>query len=158
MSARAFSDGVTAALTGDAAFASAITALLGQPVTRVIDGNVPLANLPADHVPCFVVEQGDGRSASISQDNDDGIVIGLGEQQFASDLYVSMVWTQQDREIAAQQRKDLPQLFAQLMLRNPQPGGIAFASLGEWEPDRGIHHPLQVWRASLTGEYSIPRV
>ena len=157
MTARAFSDGVTALLTGDATFAAAIAALVGQPVANVVDGNVPLANIPGNLLPCFVIEQGDGRRSSLSNSSDEGIVIGLGEQQFASDLYVTLIWHEQDRVIAANQRKDMPTLVTQLMLRNPQPGGIDFASLTEWEPDRSVNHPLQVWRATLVGEYAIPK-
>lgn len=157
MSAEAFAAGVASLLTTDATFVAAINALLAQPVANVYDGNVPLANIPADRLPCWVIEQGDGRSQGISNSADEGITIGHYEQQFASDLYVSLVWREQDREIASVQRQRLPTLIAQLFLRNPQPGGIAFARLVEWEPDRAVHHPLHVWRATLGGEYSIPQ-
>lgn len=158
MSARAFADGVNALLAQDTIFVAAIASLLGVPITGVLRGNVPLVNIPTGNLPCFVIEQGDGTSASISNNGDDGgHVIGLGEQQFRSDLHVSLIWNEQDRERAASQRSDLPTLMAQLMLRNPMPGGIDFGTLTEWEPDRGVNHPLQVWRCTLTGEYAIPK-
>ena len=156
MSAAAFHNGVKAALLGDAVFSAAIAALLGRPVTAAHGANVPLASLPADRLPCFVIEQGDGDAASISVDGgDEGLVIGLAQQQFASELHVTLVWSEQDRETAGMQRRSLPGLLAQLMLRMPQPGGIHFARLAGWEPDRGVNHPLQVWRATLRGEYVI---
>jgi hypothetical protein len=157
VTARAFADGVRTLLGSESTFVAAMTTLLGRPLTGVQRSNVPLSNIPAGNLPCAVIEQGDGVAQSISNDGaDEGLVIGLSQQQFASDLHVAIVWSEQDRDTAADQRADLPTLFAQLFMRNPTPGGIAFAMLREWEPDRGVSHPLQVWRATLVGEYAVP--
>lgn len=158
MSAAAFHDGMTALLATDATFTAAIAALLGMPVTGVLQSNVPLANIPTGSLPCWVLEQGDGQAQSLNNEGaDEGLVIGHSQQQFASELHVSLVWNQNDRDTAGAQRRDLPTLLAQLMLRHPQPGGIEFALLREWQPDAGVNHPLQVWRATLVGEYTIHR-
>ena len=159
MSARLFIDGMAELLQGESLFIAALAELLGLPIQRIVKSNVPLGNLPTDSLPCWVLEQGEGMAASINNNGDDeGLVIGLSQQQFVSELHCSLIWSEQDREVAGEQRSDLPTLMTQLMLRNPMPGGIPFAQLREWEPDRGVNHPLQVWRATLRGEYAIPRV
>lgn len=158
MSAAAFAAGITTLLGSDPILVPAIEALLGQPLRDVIVSNVPVSQIPTDQQPCWILEQGDGNAESLSNDTrDDGLVIGLSESQFGSDLHLSLMWQEHDRGAAANQRAQLPMLLAQLMLRNPQPGGIDFARLTDWEPDRGIHHPQHIWRATLRGQYAIPR-
>jgi hypothetical protein len=150
------SAGVRALLQGDAAFTAALSALLGAPLTGVLRSNVPLSALPAGSLPCGIIEQGEGVTESLSQDGaDEGHVIGLASQQFGSDLHVAIIWSEADRERAADQRETLPTLFAQLFLRNPQPGGTAFATLTAWEPDFSVNHPLHVWNATVRGSYAI---
>jgi hypothetical protein len=155
MSARAFADGLRDLLATDLLFCAAIATLIGLPA-NVRRSNIPLVNLPTSALPCWVVEQGSGTAASISNNAaDEGLVIGLSQQQFTSDLHASLVWSESDRDRAADQRADLPTLMTQLLLRNPMPGGIAFAMFAAWQPDQGVNHPLQVWRATLRGEYAI---
>lgn len=154
MSAQAFADGIRALLTGDATFSAAITALIGaQP--GVLRGNAPFANIPAGSYPCWVVEQGNGNAQPSSEGGDTFLTIGTREGSYQSDLGVALVWKNNDREAAADQREQLSALFAQLMLRNPQPGGITAAWLEGWTPDRGALHPTQLWVATIRGLYSI---
>lgn len=158
MSARNFADGVAELLVNDSTFAAAVAALIGQNVTTVLRANQPIEQIPSGKFPCWVIEQGEGRSASISNDgDDDGLTIGGYEQSFESELLVSLVWKQQDRDDAAVVRADLPELMAQLFLRNPQPGGIVGAWLDSWESDRGALHPTHIWAASLRGHFVIHR-
>ena len=159
MSAKAFATAIASLLSTDATFQAALTALLGVTVTRALRSNVPFNQIPSDQWPCFVVEQGPGGAGSISNggDDDDGLVIGSHRAGFNSELDVALLWQQSDRDTAADQRAELPTLFAQLLLRNPSPGGINLAFLQSWVPDQGINHPKQIWTATLRGEYPIYR-
>lgn len=154
--AKAFADGIAALLATDATFSAAITALLGAAITTVLRSNLPTNQIPAGQYPCFVIEQGDGRAESTSN-NDEYQTIGLAMSSYASDLHVSLIWSDNDRANAASARAQLPTLFAQLLMRNPQPGGIDGAVLSSWMPDRGVNHPTQIWSATITGNYTITR-
>lgn len=157
MSARDFADGVATLLVSDATFSAAVAALVGQTVTTVLRANQPIEQIPHAKFPCWVIEQGEGRAVGISDDDDDGRVIGGWSQSFESELLVSLVWKQQDRETAADVRADLPELMAQLFLQNAQPGGIVGAWFDSWESDRGALHPTHIWAASVRGQYVINR-
>ncbi len=63
-----------------------------------------------------------------------------------------LVWKESDPDKAGDARADLPVLLTQLMLRNPQPGGIDGATLTQIQPDRGGNHPTQIWRALIEGD------
>jgi hypothetical protein len=154
MSAQAFADGIRALLTDDATFTDAIAALIGA-APGVLRGNVPFSAIPAGSYPCWVLEQGDGKAQTSSEGGDTFLTIGTRESSFQSDLGVALVWKNNDREIAADHREQLPKIFAQLLLRNPQPGGITAAWLEGWTPDRAALHPTQLWVATLRGLYSI---
>lgn len=159
MSAALFATGVAALLTSDATFQAALTTLLGVSVSRVMPCSMPFEQIPSDLWPCWIVEQGDGQSGSITNTGEDadGLVIGHGRQGFSSELDIALLWMQPDRAVAAAQRAQLPTLIAQLLMRNPAPGGIGLAFLQRWQPDQGIHHPKQLWAATLRGEYLIKR-
>lgn len=152
-----FAEGVAALLVNDATFVAAITALLGAAVTNVLRSNQPLAQIPDAYLPCFVIEQGDGAGASPTSDGNWQQTIGLSQKTFGSELFVVMLWTDNDRDNAAKTRAKLPTLFAQLFMRNPQPGAIDEATLTGWQPDRGVNFPRQVWRATIGGEYTVSR-
>ncbi|MEN6538929.1 MAG: hypothetical protein ABFC67_04890 [Mizugakiibacter sp.] len=155
MSAQAFADAVAMLIMGDAAFLADMAAILGTAPSIVLRGNAPVAQIPVGQFPCWVLEQGEGTAASLSNDGGAFLTIGGAEQQFESDISLALVWKEQDREAAAQQREKLPAALARLMLRNPQPGGIACAWLQDWSPDRGVNHPTQIWVATLRGQYAI---
>ena len=154
MSAEAFADGLRALLTGDATFVAAITGVLGV-APQVLRGNPPFQAIPPGSWPCWVVEQGDGGAHAVSESGGAFLTIGTGEAQFQSDVLLALVWKNDDRESAAAQRAKLPALLAQLLLRNPQPGGILAAWLQDWKPDRAALHPVQLWVATVRGIYSI---
>lgn len=157
MTPAAFDDAVRALLASDAVFVPAVCALLSVPLVHVLEANMPVASIPSDAFPCWVVEQGDGAMSPIVNDGGGGgLVIGMAEQQFASTLELALVWKEQDRAHARDQRTRLPTLVAQLFMRNPQPGGVD-AWLESWSPDRGGLHPAQAWRATIRGEYITPR-
>jgi hypothetical protein len=151
-----FADAIAALITSDATFVAALTALLGVAVSTVFRANQPIAAMPANALPCFVIEQGDGKTAPTTN-SQDFQTIGLAMTSYASDLFVTLLWSDQDRDNAANARTQLPVLFAQLLMRNPQPGGIDGAVLAEWMPDRGINHPTQIWRAVIAGNYTITK-
>jgi hypothetical protein len=152
-----FADGVAALLTGDAIFAAAIALLIGADVSNVLRSNLPMQQIPDNLLPCFVIEQGDGGDAATTNDGAFSQTIGLTQKTFGSALHVGVLWVDRDRDNAAHTRAKLPALFAQLFMRNPQPGGIDYATLTGWQPDRGVNHPRQVWRADVGGEYTIPK-
>lgn len=154
---KAFTDALRALLTGDATFAEDIQALLGKPVARVIRANTPWEQIGAQLLPCFVMEQGDGRASGWGSGDENGLVIGHGSQGFSSELDVCLLWQEPDRDTAADQRAQLPEIFARLLLRNPQPGGVNGAWLQEWTPDQGVRHPMQCWAARIHADYEITR-
>ena len=154
MSAEAFANGIHDLLTGDATFAAAITGVLGT-APQILRGNPPFQAIPPGSWPCWVVEQGDGSAHAISEAGGAFLTIGASEAQYQSDVLLALAWKNDDREAAAAQRAQLPKLLAQLLLRNPQPGGILAAWLQDWKPDRAALHPVQLWIATLRGIYSI---
>jgi hypothetical protein len=157
MGVKAFTDGIAALLVTDASFTAAISALIGTPVTRVLRANTPWEQIGAAQLPCFVIEQSPGKASPWATGDASGMTIGHSQQQFESELDVCLLWNTQDREAAADQRAQLPDLFASLLMRNPQPGGIDAAWLQEWLPDQGIRHPLQCWVARIRAEYVIEK-
>jgi hypothetical protein len=158
MGVKDFTDGVHDLLAGgDAQFAGDIQQLLGVPVTRVLRANTPWAQIGANLLPCFVMEQAPGHASGWGTGEESGLVIGHSSQGFESELDVCVLWQQQDREVAADQRAQLPEIFVRLFLRNPQPGGINGAWVQEWMPDQGVSHPTQCWAARIRGNYEITR-
>lgn len=157
MGLKAFTDAVVTLLAGDATFTAEIEALIGAPVPRVIRGNTPWEQIGAALLPCFVVEQSPGKTSDWGTGDENGLVIGHRSQDFTSELDVALLWFQQNRETAADQRSQLPELFARLMLRNPQPGDVNGAWLQEWIPDQGVRHPVQCFVARLQADYPIAR-
>jgi hypothetical protein len=154
MSAAEFANGVRSLLTDDVVFAAGVRDLIGT-TPSVLRGNPPFQQIPAGQWPCWVLEQGDGNAHAVSEEGGSFLTIGAREAQFQSDLMLALVWKNDDREAAADQRAQLPALLAQLMLRNPQPGGVLAAWLEGWKPDRAALHPVQLWTATLRSIYSI---
>jgi hypothetical protein len=146
---------IRALLTGDATFAADIAAAIGQPVARVLRANTPWEQISANQLPCFVMEQGDGATSSWASGDESGLVIGHRSQAFAYELDICLLWNEQNRETAADQRAALPGALGRLFLRNPQPGGCNAAWLKEWMPDQGVRHPLQCWVARVHCEITI---
>lgn len=155
MGIKAFTDGVRVLLTGDATFQVALQSVIGQAVINVLRSNTPWAEIQAQQLPCFVIEQGDGAEGSNSNNEDAGEVIGNDQQQFHNELQIALLWNERDRDTAADARAQLPDLFAQLFMRNPQPGGCDGAKLTGWSPDQGIRHPRQTFVAFVRGETTI---
>lgn len=164
MSAENFATGLITLMGGlpelgqapDGDFIAAFTALLGSPPTVVLT-NRPAAEINAEQLPAIVIAQADGEARSISEGGDAFLVIGGTEQSFESSVSLDIVWREQDHDAAFIQITRLPELFAQFLLRNPQPGGIAGAWLQAWGNDRGTHHPTQRWGCELRGQYVIDR-
>lgn len=159
MSAAAFAAGIATLLATDPTLQSDLTTVLGHGVTRVIRGNQPWNTIPTDVWPVWVIEQGEGEAGSLLNDGSDfeGLTIGHHRAGFNSTLDVALLWTEADRETAADQRAKLPTLLAQLMLRNPAAGGVSLCRLEAWQPDQGINHPRQIWICTLRAEYPIFR-
>lgn len=157
MGVKSFTDAVTTLLAGDATFAGEIEALIGAPVTRVIRGNRPWEQIGAALLPCFVIEQSPGKTSGWGTGDENGLVIGHSSQDFSSELDIALLWHEQDREHAADQRAQLPELFARLLLRNSQPGAVNGAWLQEWIPDQGVRHPVQCFVARIQADYPIAR-
>ena len=154
MGLKAFSDAVADLLMNEAMFVDEITALIGSAPKSVLRANTPWERLAGHALPCFVIEQGDGKGGSNSNQADAGQVIGHQEQQFSSELMIALLWNEQDRDTAGVQRTELPGIFARLFLRNPVPGNCDGAWLDQWIPDRGVQHPRQTFVAKVHGEYT----
>lgn len=152
MSARHFIDGLEDVLA-DPLLAAELADLLPGSWT-VLKGNRPIASIPADQLPCFVIEQGSGNAEPIGND-DEFLTVGNHSQSFRSLLSVSAVWHDDDRNRAATLRSELPRLLAQLMLRHPQPGGVVSAWLDGWDTDAGTRHPKHLWIGTVAGQYVI---
>lgn len=155
MGVKAFTDALRALLTSDPTFAGELQALIGVPVSTVLRANTPWASIGANQLPCFVMEQAPGHASQWAGSDDSGLTIGHASQAFASELDVCVLWNETSRDAAADQRAQLPDLFARLLLRNPQPGGASGAWLQEWVPDQGVMHPRQCWVARIHAEYTI---
>lgn len=155
MGVEAFTDAMRVLLTTEPAFVAALEACMGSTVNKVLRANTPWASINAAQLPCFVLEQGDGQASSWAGGDDSGLTIGHRQQAFASALDVCVLWNQADRDTAATQRAQLPDIFARLLLRNPQPGGISGAWLQQWVPDQGVMHPRHCWVARIHAEYVI---
>ena len=159
MTARAFADGMATLLASDAILQADITALLGYGVTRVQRAAQDWKTVPPDAWPTWMMEQGDGFAAALLNDGSDteGLTIGSSRASFHSELDIVLLWSEPDRERAFNARAELPRILAQLLLRNPMPGGISHAWLKTWQSDQGINHPKQIFVATLHGEYAIHR-
>lgn len=155
MGVKAFTDGLRALLTTEQPFVTELEACVGAAVTNVLRANTPWASIGAHQLPCFVMEQGDGQASSWAGGDDSGLTIGHRQQAFASDLDVCVLWNETSREAAADQRAQLPAIFARLLMRNPQPSGVSSAWLQQWVPDQGVMHPRQCWVARIHAEYVI---
>lgn len=151
-----FHDGVESLLENDATYQTEIAALLGS-VPTVIHGNRPPAQIPDHKLPAVVMEAGDGEQAALTEGDDEAMTVGGQFQGFATVVFLSFVWHQRDVEAAYDQRMELPGIVARLFLRNPAPGNIAGARLTDWEPDRGVNHPTQIWQGQVLGAIEIER-
>lgn len=152
-----FRDAIIELLTTDPVFSGSVNTVLGQAVTNALKTNTPLGEIPATLYPCWVLEQGAGNAASISNKDATIHTIGLSMQTFQVRLGLALVWVEQDREAAADQRAALPELLTQLMLRNPQPSGVDGATLTAFTPDGGVNHPAQIWQADIMIDVTIPQ-
>ncbi len=159
MSAKLLASGIATLLASDATLQASLTTLFGAPITRVLKSNQPVASIPPDLLPCWVIEQAPGQAGAIANDGGDvdGLVIGHGRQGFNSEIDIALVWTNPDRDSAFNQRSELPEILARLFMRNPQPVGVGLAFLQSWAPDQSIHHPRQIFSCTVRGEYQIYR-
>lgn len=155
MGLKTITDAVRSLLTDDTTFAAELATLIGTPVANVLRANTPWEQIGERLLPCFVMEQGEGKASADATGDETGLVIGHRAQYFTSELDVVLLWNQQDRDTAADQRTQLPELLARLLLRNPQPGGANGAWLAEWIPDQGLRHPQQCWVARIRIDYAI---
>lgn len=155
MGVKAITDALRVLLTTEQPFVAELEALIGNTVSNVLRANTPWAAIGANQLPCFVMEQAPGHASQWAGSDDSGLTIGHASQAFASELDVCVLWNETGRDAAADQRAQLPDLFARLLLRNPQPGGASGAWLQEWVPDQGVMHPRQCWVARIHAEYTI---
>lgn len=148
MSLGALADGLAAVLTADADLAAWAQAR-GQPWT-VLLGNVPVAQVAQSQRPALVIELGDADT--------DPALLGAAGARVQQDFLLSLLWTEQDRGQAFEQRIALPERLLQALLRAPDLNGEAEeARLEGWSSDRGANHPTQILRAVVTCELLIRR-
>lgn len=160
-------DAIAALLTSDAAFTTALTTAIsgggvGMPQAPVrVLSNRPLAELQqlhADLLPVWIMEPMNA-TVIATEFSDLGVTIGAGQQEFRHRIVVSLVWTETDRDVAYRQRLRIPELMAQLFMRNPTAGldGCTACILTASEPDQGGAHPFQILSAEITGDVFINR-
>lgn len=113
---------------------------------EVLKGFRPFAAIGQEHYPCWVIESGD--DVSIEE------AIGSCHQTFETELLLAIVWHQQFREIAVDQRDGLLPALVRLFLRNPAPAdcGIRVDARGN---DRSANHPTHVATFRLVAEVTI---
>jgi len=154
---RDYRDALATLLTTESVFVAAVAALVGQPVVQSLKSNRPIDQIPSGMYPCWVLETGDDRTVTITNDAQQFQTIGLSQQSIVKTMEIALVWMDQDRDNAANARIDLPWHLTQLLLRYPQPGGCEQAMVEECQPDRGANHPSQIWRARISSAHWIPK-
>lgn len=156
-------DAIKLLLSTEATFTAAIAALgLGSAgensVPQITVSNRELQSFPVDSFPSWVMVPGDGEAQSISNGGGEFLSVGGGEQTFRVELETALIWHQQDFEAAYVQRRDLPVLLAQLLMRNQGViGGAEACWLERWQNDRSARHPVQVANFTIAADFIIPR-
>ena len=170
MIVEALHEAIIARLGADAAFGAALTA-------RIDEGGIGLKSLPtvlrsnlafedirqihASRLPCWVIEAGGAIAGPLTGLTEDerGLTLGGGTQAWRCEVLLGLVWHENDRERAYTQRLRLATLVPDLFLRNPDLGvdNCAGCLVVETEPDQGLNHPWQNWRALLAAELILVR-
>ncbi len=141
-------------LVGEADFVAELAALglqrngeLTAP-TKVLKGFRPLASLGQENYPCWVLESGDDQLTEEA--------IGSQRQIYESEILLSLVWHQQDRDTAVDQRDALLPALVRLLLRNPvlSSCGMRVDARGN---DRNANHPTHVATFRLLADVTIDR-
>ena len=145
---------LAALLTGDAEFVAELAALalpsngaLTAP-TKVVKGFRPLQLLGQENYPCWVLESGDDQLTEEA--------VGSQRQIYESEILLSLVWHQQNRETAVDQRDALLPALVGLLLRNPvlSDCGMRVDARGN---DRNANHPTHVVTFRLLADVTIDR-
>lgn len=142
-------------LKTEAPFVAAMAALAlatdGSPTapSKVLKGFRPFASIGQENYPCWVIESGDDDSIDES--------VGSCHQTFETEILLALVWHQQARDTAVDQRDALLQHLVQLFLRNPCPGGIAGIRVDARGNDRNANHPTHVATFRLLADVDITR-
>lgn len=115
---------------------------------EVFKGFRPIASLGQEHYPCWVIESGDDQSVEEA--------IGSCHQGFETELLLALVWHQQDRDTAVDQRDGLLPALVHLFLRNPAPAdcGIRVDARGN---DRSANHPTHIATFRLLADVVITK-
>ncbi|MFO3704428.1 hypothetical protein ACI6Q5_05450 [Xanthomonas codiaei] len=113
-------------LEQDADVSAALQALTlgsrGQAVVpKVIKGNRRFEQIGQENFPCWISEKGDARGADASNGGGDpaGLIVNSTQQDWLTDIEISLVWHQQDFSRAVDQRDGITAALVQLLLRNP---------------------------------------
>lgn len=159
----ALHDTIQSLFGSDATFTGALGALgLGTgnsaAVPLVTFANRELQSFPLELMPAWVFVPGDGEARTGSNLGGDIQDIGGTQQTVRTSLEIALVWHQQDFLTAYQQRRDLPVLIAQLLLRRRADiAGADACWLEAWQSDRSIRHPLQTMSFTLAADLTIER-
>lgn len=167
MSVEAFHDALVAALTGDATLVAALTAPIAAggcgfaSAPATVLSNRPMAEVQQLHeskLPAWIIEPGNDE-AFADEGGPYGVTIGNASQRFTHPVLVSLVWRQQDREVAYRQRLRIPSLLIQLCLRRDafDVPGLEGALVRATEPDRAATHPFHVLSVQIDGVLHINR-
>lgn len=145
---------LAALLTSDAEFVAEIAALglpsngaLAAP-TKVLKGFRSPQAIGQENYPCWLLESGDDQLTEEA--------IGSQRQIYESELLLGLVWHQQARETAIDQRDALLPALVRLLLRNPVLAdcGMRVDARGN---DRGANHPLHIVTFRLLADVTLDR-
>ncbi|WP_153066038.1 MULTISPECIES: hypothetical protein [Xanthomonas] len=90
-------------------------------VPRVIKGNRRFEQIGQENFPCWISEKGDARGADGSNGGGDpaGLIVNSTQQDWLTDIEISLVWHQQDFSRAVDQRDGITAALVQLLLHHP---------------------------------------
>lgn len=159
----AFHDSLDALFSTDAEFVAALGALSlssdGTAITPVVTyANRDIASFPQEMMPAWVFVPGDGEARSGSNAGGDFLDVGGSELNSRTSLEIALVWHQQDFLTAYQQRRDLPELIASLLMRRQQDiAGADGCWLESWQNDRSVRHPVQIAGFTIAADLTFER-
>lgn len=139
-------------LTTDPVFVADMQALAlgtdGTAVTPgVLKGNRRFEQVGQEQYPVFIHDAGDQQGANASNEggDPDGLVINSTQQDWLGEVELSLVWLQQDYNIAVDQVDRVLPALVRLLLRNPGLSGTCtLAYVANVINDRSYRHPTHV--------------
>jgi hypothetical protein len=150
----ALKDAIAALLLTEAEFLADLQAIGLQTTgaaaapAEVLKGFRPIVSIGQEHYPCWLMESGDDQ---LSQES-----IGSLCTQYETEILLGLVWHQQDRDTAVDQRDALLPALVRLFLRNPAPAGCGIRVDARGN-DRAANHPTHIVTYRLLADVDVLR-